>query len=264
METRPLEGKCALITGSVRGLGLAAAERFAAAGCHVVLHGFDAVQEVSVLRGGIETRHGVRTLYSAADLRRPDDIAEMTAAARDTFGSVDILVNNAVIRHTAPVEAFGTTEWDEGLAVNVSAAFHAIRLTVPDMKRSEWGRIINVSSIYGLRGAVNRVNYVTSKTALIGLTRAVALETVAHGITCNAVCPGTAKTPIHESTVLTAMSELGLAREDAERRVLQGKQPSGRFVSVDGVAALMVFLCGPDGGDITGAALPVDGGWSAT
>lgn len=262
--TRALDGKCALITGSVRGLGLAAAERFAAAGCDLVLHGFDGVQEVSTLRSGLESRHGVRTIYSDADLRHPDAVTGMIAAAGDAFGRVDILVNNAVVRHQAPVESFGTTEWDEALAVNVSAAFHAIRLTVPGMKQAGWGRIINVSSIYGLRGAVNRVGYVTSKTALIGLTRAVALDTLAHGITCNAVCPGTAKTPIHEVTVVTAMSELGLARADAERRVLQGKQPSGRFVSVDGVAALMVFLCGPDGGDITGAALPVDGGWSAS
>ena len=121
------------------------------------------------------------------------------------------MVNNAVVRHTAAVEAFGTSEWDDGLAVNVSAAFHTIRLTVPGMKRRGWGRIINVSSIYGLRGAVNRVNYVTSKTALIGLTRAVAIETVTHGITCNAVCPGTTETPVHEATILASMAE-GLSR----------------------------------------------------
>jgi 3-hydroxybutyrate dehydrogenase len=259
---RPLAGKCALITGSVRGLGLAAAERFAAAGCNLVLSGFDAAQDVSSLRSQIETQHGVRTLYSGADLRRPEEIGAMVADGAKAFGSIDILVNNAVVRHTSPVEAFSTAQWDDGIAVNLSAAFHLIRLTVPGMKRRGWGRIINVSSIYGLRGAVNRVSYVTTKTALIGLTRAVALETLAHGITCNAVCPGTTETPVHEAAVVTAMAAEGIPRAEAERRVLAGKQPTGRFISADAVAALMVFLSGPEGADMTGAVLPVDGGWS--
>jgi 3-hydroxybutyrate dehydrogenase len=260
---RSLDGKCALITGSVRGLGLAAADRFAAAGCNLVLNGFDPAHDLVKLLAGIERRHQVRAIYSGADLQRREEIEMMVDSAVDAFGSVDIVINNAVVRHTAPVEAFGTLEWDEGIAVNVSAAFHTIRLTVPGMKQRNWGRIINVSSIYGLRGAVNRVNYVTSKTALIGLTRAVALETVAHGITCNAVCPGTTETPVHEATVLASMAE-GLSRDESERRLLSGKQPTGRLIAADEVAALMVFLCGPDSGNITGAILPVDGGWSST
>jgi 3-hydroxybutyrate dehydrogenase len=259
---RPLEGKCALITGSVRGLGLAAAHRFAAAGCNLVLNGFDPAQDLVALLGDIERRHQVRAIYSGADLRHGEEIETMIASAVDTFGAVDIVINNAVVRHTAPVEMFGTLEWDEGLAVNVSAAFHTIRLTVPGMKQRNWGRIVNVSSIYGLRGAVNRVSYVTSKTALLGLTRAVALETVTHGITCNAVCPGTTESPVHEATVLASMAE-GLSRAESERRLLSGKQPTGRLIGADDVAALMVFLCGPDGANITGAILPVDGGWAS-
>lgn len=259
---RPLDAKCALITGSVRGLGLRAAHRFAEAGCHLVLNGFEAAQDITALRHEIEDRHAVRTIYSGADLRRPAEIEAMVAAARDAFGTVDIVVNNAVVRHTAAVEAFATSEWDDGIAVNVSAAFHTIRLTLPGMKQRGWGRIINVSSIYGLRGAVNRVNYVTSKTALIGLTRAVALETATHGITCNAVCPGTTETPVHEATVLASMAE-GLSRTESEKRLLSGKQPTGRLIAADDVAALLVFLCGPESGHITGAVLPVDGGWSS-
>ncbi len=260
---RPLAGKCALITGSVRGLGLAAAHRFAAAGCNLVLNGFGADQDISTLRGGIESQHEVRTIYNGADLRRREEIEAMVSGALDTFGTIDIIVNNAVVRHSAPVEAFGTSEWDDGIAVNVSAAFHTIRLTVPGMKQRGWGRIINVSSIYGLRGATNRVNYVTSKTALIGLTRAVALETVAHGITCNAVCPGTSETPVHEATIAASLAE-GLSRVEAERRLLSGKQPTGKLISADDVAALMVFLCGPESASITGAILPIDGGWSSS
>jgi len=258
---RPLSGKCALITGSVRGLGLAAAHRFAAAGCNLVLSGFGAEQDIATIRSDIESQHGVRTIYNGADLRRREEIEAMVADALDVLGTIDIVVNNAVVRHTAPVEAFGPSEWDDGIAVNVSAAFHTIRLTIGGMKDRGWGRIINVSSIYGLRGAANRVNYVTSKTALIGLTRAVALEAVAHGITCNAVCPGTTKTPVHETTITASMAE-GLSRLDAERRLLSGKQPTGKLISADDVAALMVFLCGPESASITGAVLPIDGAWS--
>jgi 3-hydroxybutyrate dehydrogenase len=259
---RPLAGKCALITGSVRGLGLAAAHRFAAAGCNLVLSGFGAEQDIATLRSGIESQYGVRAAYDGADLRHREQIEAMVSGALDAFGTVDIVVNNAVVRHTAPVEAFDAAEWDDGIAVNLSAAFHTIRLTVPGMKQRGWGRIINVSSIYGLRGAVNRVNYVTSKTALIGLTRAVALETVTHGITCNAVCPGTTETPVHEATTAAAMAE-GLSRVEAERRLLASKQPTGKLIAADDVAALMVFLCGPESASITGAILPIDGGWAS-
>ena len=261
---RTLDGRCALITGSVRGLGLAAAHRLAEAGCNIVLNGIDDPRDVQAARDEIEQAHRVRTLYCKADLRRPIEIETMMAAAGDAMGSIDIVINNAVVRHTAPVEAFGTAEWDDGIAVNVSAAFHTIRLAVPGMKRRRWGRIINVSSIYGMRGAPNRINYVTSKTALIGMTRAVALETVADGITCNAVCPGTTESPVHDDTIRAAMAKEGLSRADAERRFLTGKQPTGRFIAAENVAALMLFLCGPDSSDITGAVLPIDGGWSSS
>jgi 3-hydroxybutyrate dehydrogenase len=255
-------GRCALITGSLRGLGLAAAHRLAAAGCHIVLNDLGAASEASAVRGDLE-RHGVRTLYCQADLREPSAIELMMREATDAFGGVDILINNAVVRHLAAVEDFGVEAWNDGLAVNLSAAFHTIRLAVPWMKQQQWGRIINVSSIYGLRGATNRVNYVTSKTALIGLTRAVAMETAGHGITCNAVCPGTSETPVHENALARVMAAEGVSRAEAERRFFAAKQPTGRFVGADHVAGLIAFLCGPDGDDITGAVLPIDGGWSA-
>ena len=260
---RPLDGKSALITGSMRGLGLAAAWRLAEDGCHIIFNGIDDARQLEPIQHEIEHRHDVRTIYCRADLRRPSEIESMFAAATQAFGSVDVLVNNAVVRHTAPVEEFGTTQWDDGLAVNLSAAFHTIRLAVPEMKRRQWGRIINVSSIYGFRGAPNRVNYVTSKTALIGMTRAIAMETVGHGITCNAVCPGTTESPVHDETIRAAMEREGLTRADAERRFLNGKQPTGRFISAENVATLIAFLCRPEAADITGAALPIDAGWSA-
>jgi 3-hydroxybutyrate dehydrogenase len=262
MGTAPLAGKCVLITGSVHGLGLATAQRLAAAGCHIVLNGLEAATETTAICEDLQ-RHGVDSLYCRADLRRPDQIEEMAHKAVDTFGSIDILINNAVVRHVGSIEHVGTAEWDEALAVNLSAAFHTIRLAIPQMKQNRWGRIINLSSIYGMRGATNRVGYVTTKTALIGLTRAVALETVSHGITCNAVCPGTSETPVHQDALTRVMAAEGVSREEAERRFFAGKQPIGRFIAADHVAALIAFLCGPEGADITGSVLPIDGGWSA-
>jgi 3-hydroxybutyrate dehydrogenase len=262
-----LKGKCVLITGSVGGLGLAAAQRFAAAGCNIVLSGFAEPGKIAEARSAIEQTHGARTLYSSADLRRPPEIEQMFRDAEAAFGAVDILVNNAVVRCAAPVEEFPVAAWDEGIAVNLSAAFHTIRLAMPGMRRRGWGRIINVSSIYGLIGAANRVNYVTSKTALIGLTRAVALETVGENITCNAVCPGSVLTPVHEATIRKMMADTGnggLSRDEAERRFHAGRQPSGRFIAAEDVADLMVFLCGPASRDINGAALPIEGAWSIT
>jgi 3-hydroxybutyrate dehydrogenase len=258
-----LAGRCALITGSVQGLGLAAAHRFAEAGCHIVLNGFARPDEIASARARIEEQHGVRTVYCAADLRQPREIEQMVAQAVETFGAVDILVNNAVVRHQAPVELLPVDGWNESVAVNLSAAFHTIRLALPKMREQNWGRIVNVSSIYGLVGEANRIGYVTTKTALIGLTRAVALETAGRNITCNAVCPGTIETPLHQAALRDLMTRERLDGAEAERRFFAGKQPSGRFIKPEHVAGLMVFLCGPDGGDITGAVLPVDGGWSA-
>jgi 3-hydroxybutyrate dehydrogenase len=258
-----LQGKCALITGSLQGLGLAAAERFAEAGCHIVLSGLAPAAEIARVRARVEA-HGVRTVYCGADLRHPAEIEQMMAESAEAFGAVDILINNAVARHADPVEEFPVSKWDEGIAVNLSAAFHTIRLALPRMRLKNWGRIINVSSIYGFRGAANRVAYVTSKTALLGLTRAVALETLGQNITCNAVCPGTTHTPPHEATIQGMMASSGISRADAEKRFLAGKQPGGRFIQGADVSALMLFLCQPESGDITGAALPIDGGWSAS
>jgi 3-hydroxybutyrate dehydrogenase len=262
MRTAPLAGKCALITGSVRGLGLAAAHSLAASGCHIVLNGLEPADETRSIASDLQ-RHGIRTLYCRADLCQPAAIEAMVQEAMKEFGAIDILINNAVVRHLGSIEHFAADKWDESIAVNLSAAFHTIRLTVPAMKRTRWGRIINVSSIYGTRGAPNRVGYVTTKTALIGLTRAVALETVAHGITCNAVCPGTSETPVHEEALKAVMAAEGVSREEAERRFFAGKQPTGRFVAAENVASLIAFLCGPEGADITGSVLPIDGGWSA-
>jgi 3-hydroxybutyrate dehydrogenase len=237
-----LAGRTALITGSTQGLGLAAAMQLRAAGCRVVENGFS---------GG---------RYIGADLRKAAEIEAMMESA----GPVDILVNNAVVRHVAPIEQFTPDQWNESLAVNLSAAFHTIRLALPGMKSRGWGRIINISSIYGQRGAANRIGYVTTKTALIGLMRAVALEVVGTGVTCNAVCPGTTETPVHEATIEAMMKSEGLSRGDAEKKFLAGKQPTGRIIAADDVAQLILFLCGPSSNDINGSLFPIDAAWGAS
>jgi 3-hydroxybutyrate dehydrogenase len=256
-----MKGKCALITGSVGGLGFAVAERLAAEGCHIVLSGLAGQSAIAQAVSAIEAQ-GVKARYSSADLRHPAEIERMFREAHEVSGGVDILVNNAVVRWAAPVEEFPVAAWDEGIAVNLSAAFHAIRLAIPGMKKAGWGRIVNVSSIYGLIGAANRVAYVTTKTALIGLTRAVAVEVLRSNITCNAVCPGSVLTPVHEAAIQRSMAEGNLSREESERLFHAGKQPSGRFIAAEDVAGMIAFLCGPGSRDINGAVLPIEGAWS--
>ena len=258
-----LDGKGALVTGSTGGIGFSIAEALAAAGCNVVLNGLEAPEEVADRVEGLARRHGVEAAYVQSDLSRMEGVEALVQQARSRLGSVDVLVNNAVVRHFAPIEDFSPADWEQALAVNVSAAFHAVRLLLPQMRAREWGRIVNMSSVYGNRGTPNRVDYVTTKAALLGFTRAVAMETVGQGITCNALCPGTVKTPAIEQRIDELVAS-GIARAEAEERILMGKQPTGRFVEAGHVADLVVFLCGPAGRDITGAMLPVEGGWLAS
>jgi 3-hydroxybutyrate dehydrogenase len=254
-----LRGRTALITGSTGGIGHAVASQLAAAGCDVVLHGLEGPAAAEPAARALAGRHGVQARYIRADLARRPEVEALAAEA----GPVDILVNNAACRHFAPIEAMPPADWEADLAVNLSAAFHLIRLTLPGMRARGWGRIINMSSIYGLVGATGRVGYVATKTALIGLTRAVALETAQSGITCNALCPGTTLTPNIEGRIRAIMAESRLDRPAADARFLAGKQPTGRFVEAEAVGAMVAFLCGEAGRDITGTALPMDGAWSA-
>jgi 3-hydroxybutyrate dehydrogenase len=257
-----LAGKSALITGSTGGIGFAIARMLATQGCNIMLNGFAPAETVAARIAELQTL-GVRAAHHAADLRHPGQIAELVADTGREFGGPDILVNNAVVRYFGAVENFAPEHWDEALAVNLSAPFHTIRLCLPAMKARNWGRIINMASIYGLFATVNRIDYITTKTALIGLTRAVALECARTGITCNALCPGTVLTPAIESRLANEMQRDGTSRATAEEAFLAARQPSRRFVVDDNVAGLIAFLCSPHGMDINGAALPIDGAWTA-
>jgi 3-hydroxybutyrate dehydrogenase len=258
---RDLRGRRALITGSSGGLGAAMAHALAGAGANVMLTGLEPARAVEGLRELIARTHGVQVDYCSADLRRPAGVESLVTTARLRLGGIDILVNNAVVRHFAPIEAFPVERWDEALAVNVSAAFHAIRLLLPDMRAAGYGRIINMTSVYGSRGTANRVDYVTSKAAIQGLTRAVAMETLDADVTCHALCPASVLTPANERRIETIMMEERLPRSAAESRFLVGKQPNGRFVDPDTVAQVLLLLCGPAGRDMNGAIVPIDAGW---
>jgi 3-hydroxybutyrate dehydrogenase len=257
-----LNGKSALITGSLGGIGFAAARALAAQGCNITLNGFAGPELVEERLAELRSL-GVRAHYHGADLRRPAEIADMIETTQREHGSLDILVNNAVVRYFGAVENFAPEHWEEALAVNLSAPFHAIRLALPGMKQANWGRIINMASIYGLFATVNRIDYITTKTALIGLTRGVALEVARTRITCNALCPGTVLTPAIDWRLRQEMQRDGTTFEQAEEGFLAVRQPSRRFVKDENVAGLIAFLCSPHGEDINGATLPIDGAWAA-
>lgn len=254
-----LSGKWALVTGATAGLGFAVAESLAGAGASLVLHDLVAPAEAA---GRLKSRFGVDAISIAADLSRRADIEAMMGDLLARLGGIDILVNNAVVRHFAPLEDFPPEKWEEALAVNLSAPFHLARLALPAMKRRGFGRIINLGSIYSTRATAERIDYVTTKTAIIGMTRAIAVETAATNITCNALCPGTLPTPAIQSKIAAAATRDGQSVEAATREYLASRQPSGRFIATESVGAMAVLLCGPAGQDITGAALPIDGGWA--
>ena len=255
-----LNGKRALVTGAGGGLGLALAESLAAAGANVVLH--DLVAPGAAAQGIVE-RFGVEAIAVAADLRQPSAIEAMMLKLLGRYDEIDIVINNAVVRHFAPISAFPIERWNDALAVNLSAPFHIIRQVLPGMIERRWGRIINLASIYSMRAVENRIDYVTTKTAIVGLTRSVAVETAGSGVTCNALCPGTVPTPAITSKIAAIAAAENVATDEATRAYLAKRQPSREFISMQSVGETAVFLCSPAAGNITGALLPIDGGWSA-
>jgi 3-hydroxybutyrate dehydrogenase len=196
-------------------------------------------------------------------MSKPQSIREMIDNTLRSFGRLDILVNNAGIQHVAPLQDFPPEKWDAILAINLSSAFHTTRLALPAMLANKWGRIINIASAHGLVGSPFKSAYVTAKHGLVGLTKVTALETAEQGITCNAICPGYVYTPLVEAQIDGQAEAHGIPRDEVIRDVLLAQQPNKRFAAVDELGALAVFLASEAAASITGAALPVDGGWTA-
>ena len=257
------KGKTALVTGSTSGIGLGIATALARQGANIVLNGFGEAGDVEKLRAKLAADHGVEVRYDGADLMQQDSIESMMGNAIEVFGAIDILVNNAGIQFVAPVDEFPVSKWNAIIALNLTASFHTIRLALPKMKARKWGRIINVASAHALVASPYKSAYVAAKHGIAGLTKTVALEVATHGITMNAVCPGYVWTPLVEKQIPDTAKARGLTEDQVINDVLLHAQPTKKFVQVAEVAALSAFLASEEGASITGAIIPIDGGWTA-
>ena len=256
-------GKTALVTGSTSGIGLGIARRLAAGGANLVLNGFGAAGEIEMLRADLAKEHGVTVAYDGADMTNAEAIEAMMQKAIARFGSVDLLINNAGIQHVAPVDEFPVERWNAILAINLSAAFHTTRAALGAMKKKRWGRIVNIASAHALVASPFKSAYVAAKHGVAGFTKAAALEVAEHGITVNAVCPGYVRTPLVEKQIVDQAHARGISEQQAIQDVLLAVQPTKQFVTVEQVATLTAFLCSDAAASITGAMLPIDGGWTA-
>jgi 3-hydroxybutyrate dehydrogenase len=254
-----LKGKTALVTGSTSGIGLGIAKALARQGANIVLNGFGDSEgpkaEVAAL--------GVKVGYHEADMSKPAQIEAMMKYAAETFGRVDVLVNNAGIQHVAKIEDFPPERWDAIIAINLSSAFHATRLALPAMKKANWGRIINLASVHGLVASAEKSAYVAAKHGVVGLTKVTALETATTGITCNAICPGWVLTPLVQKQVDARAAQSGVSNDEAKKQLLAEKEPSLQFTTPEELGELAVFLCSDAGKNVRGVAWNMDGGWTA-
>ena len=258
-----LKSRSAVVTGSTSGIGLGYARALAKEGVNVMINGFGEKAEIEKERTGIEKDFGVKALYSPADMTKPDEIAKMVADAQEAFGAVDILISNAGIQHVAPIEEFPIDKWNAIIAINLSAAFHAIRAAVPGMKARKWGRIINTASAHSLVASPYKAAYVSAKHGIAGLSKTVALELATFGITVNAISPGYVWTPLVERQIPDTMKARNMTREQVMNDVLLEAQPTKQFVTIEQVAAMAVYLCSDAASQITGANMVMDGGWTA-
>lgn len=258
-----LVGKTALITGSTSGIGLGIARALAEQGCNVVVNGRKQTEKTDALCREIEMLGSGQVLFQPADLSNIDEIETMIANIKQQLGPVDILVNNAGMQHVSPIEDFTPERWDMVIALNLSAAFHTMRLVLPDMKKNDWGRIINVSSVHGQVASINKSAYVASKHGLIGLTKVCALENAENGITANTLCPGWVRTPLVENQIAMRAEKSGLSIEEEASELLSEKQPSKTFTTPEDLGATAVYLCSDAAAQMTGSTLTLDGGWTA-
>ncbi len=257
-----LQGKTALITGSMTGIGFGIAKGLADAGINLVLNGIRAPEVVEPQRAEIEAL-GVSAIFCQADVSDADAVASMVGRAEEEFGGLDIVINNAGIQHVSPLEDFPREKWDAILAINLSAAFHLCQSAVPLMKRGGWGRIINIASAHGLVASPYKSAYVAAKHGIVGLTKTLALELGEDNITCNAICPGYVRTPLVEQQIADTARARGISEEDVVKNVMLEAQWTKKFVTVEQLAGTALFLCSDHAENITGTAIPVDGGWTA-
>ncbi|WP_025900098.1 3-hydroxybutyrate dehydrogenase [Sneathiella glossodoripedis] len=258
-----LQGKVALVTGSTSGIGLAMAINFAKLGAKVVINGLGDQDAIEAAKSAVQDAGSGDVIYNAANMLDPDAISAMVEQAETSFGSVDILVNNAGIQHTCSVDAFPKEKWDAIIGINLSSAFHTSQAVLPGMQKRDYGRIINIASVHGLVGSVEKSAYVAAKHGIIGLTKVTALENAERNITVNAICPGWVRTPLVEVQIKALAEKEGVDLEEAARRLLAAKEPSLRFTTPQELAEGAAFLCSPAASNMTGTSLVMDGGWTA-
>lgn len=258
-----LKGKTAIVTGSTSGIGQGMALALAHARCNVMLNGLGDAAEIEKGRAQMEADTGAKILFNGADMTKPEQIEAMINEAKTKFGSVDIIVNNAGVQHIAPVDEFPPEKWDQIIAINLTSAFHMTRLAIPHMKAAGWGRVVNLASAHALVASPFKGAYVAAKHGLAGLTKTVALEVAEKNITVNAICPGYVKTPLVDKQIGDQAKARGISEDEVVKNVILGAQPTKQFTTVEDVGALCVFLCSDAAKNITGAILPIDGGWTA-
>lgn len=255
--------KTAIVTGSTSGIGQGIAKELARAGYNIVINGFGDAEQIEQNRAALESEFGIKAIYNGADLTKTDQIEGLITEAKDTFGSVDILVNNAGVQHVAPIDEFPVDKWDFIISLNLSASFHTMRMVVPLMREAGWGRIINIASAHALVASPYKSAYVAAKHGIAGLTKSVALEVAQDNITVNAICPGYVWTSLVEGQVADTAEARGISEEEVKRDVLLAAQPTKKFVTVEQLGGFATFLCSDQAASITGAILPVDGGWTS-
>ena len=258
-----LKHKVAIVTGSTSGIGQGIAEGLARSGCSVMLNGFGDLEAIENTRTKLAAIYKVDVGYSPADMTKPEEIVALVARTTIELGGLDIIINNAGIQHVAPIDEFPVDKWDAILAIDLSSAFHMIRSALPVMKEKKWGRIINIASAHGLVASPYKSAYVAAKHGLVGLTKTVALEIAQQGITCNAICPGYVRTALVEGQIDDTAKTRGMTRDAVIQDVLLGAQPTKQFVTIEQLVSLVLFLCEDAAASITGATLPIDGGWTA-
>jgi 3-hydroxybutyrate dehydrogenase len=258
-----LKDRTAAITGSTSGIGLAYARALAAEGANLVINGIMPPADAEKLRTDLEQEFGIKVVFSGADMTKPAEIAGFIAEGEKVFGAIDILINNAGIQFVSPIDEFPIEKWDQIIAINLSSAFHTIRAALPKMKAKGWGRIINTASAHAFVASPFKSAYVAAKHGIAGLTKTVALEVATQGITVNAIAPGYVWTPLVEKQIPDTMKARNMTREQVLNDVMLTAQPTKEFVTVEQVAGLAVFLCTDAAKSITGAVLPIDGGWTA-
>jgi 3-hydroxybutyrate dehydrogenase len=260
-----LEGQVAVVTGSTSGIGQALAAALAEQGVSVVLNGFGDAGRIEADRAAMQARAAAnaRVLYHAADMTKPAQIAQLIAFAHESLGRLDILVNNAGIQHVSPVDEFPDEKWDQVIAINLSSVFHATKHVVPIMKAQGRGRIVNIASAHGLVASAFKSAYVAAKHGVVGFTKSCAVELARSGITVNAICPGYVKTPLVEMQIDDQAKARGITPERVIEEVILAAQPNKTFVEYDQLAAMLLYLVSDQGASATGAALSIDGGWTA-